>query len=62
MNVELPDTIQEKIEDELAFARALTALTMAISMDINEIQSNRVEWRLKAKHTAIESELKRLAS
>lgn len=62
MNEKPSDSIQAKIEDELAFARALTALTMAISMDINEIQSNRVEFRLKAKHHAIESELNRLAS
>ena len=62
MDEQKSDNFNEKIEDELAFARALTALTMAISLDMNEIHSNRVEWRLKAQHNAIESELNRLAS
>ena len=54
--------IHEKMKEEIAFARALTALTMAISKDMSEIQSHRVEFRLKAQHTAIQSDLNRLAS
>lgn len=56
------DFMEAKIKEELAFARALTALTMVISMDIREIESNRMECRLTAGRTAIESELNRLAS
>ena len=62
MNDDAKNDLTLKIEEEIAFARALTALTMAISKDKNEVQSTRMEFRLKAKHDAIESDLNRLAS
>ncbi len=62
MNDDVNNDLTLKIEEEIAFARAITALTLAIAKDKSEVQSTRMEYRLKAKQNAIESDLNRMAS
>jgi hypothetical protein len=60
-NNELDQPLHE-IREELEFARALTALMMAIKLDFSETEGNRAQYRLKARNDKITEELHRLAS
>jgi hypothetical protein len=62
MNDEQAIKFQSEIENEIDFARAVTALMMAVKLNAEDTKSNRAELRLKSNYKSFESDVEKRAS
>ena len=54
--------LEDKIQDEVNYARAVTALMMAVKADVSILEKNRAEFRLKSSYKSFESDIEKRAS
>ena len=51
-----------EIENEIDFARAVTALMMAVQLGVDEIKANRAEFRMNSSYQSFQSDVEKRAS
>ncbi|HIA47386.1 MAG TPA: hypothetical protein EYN96_05310 [Candidatus Hydrogenedentes bacterium] len=62
MDSKQSDGLSEKIQNEIDFARAVTALTMAVQLDVTDAENHRAALRLKSDYMTFESDIEKRAS
>ena len=62
MNTDPSDGLNDNIKNEIDFARAVTALMMAIKLDVSDMDANKAEMRLDTNFRKFEADIDRRAS
>ena len=62
MDSENTNELERKIENEIDFARAVTALMMAAKLDAADTSTNRAELRLNSNFRMFQSDIEKRAS
>ena len=62
MNTDPSDGLNDNIKNEIDFARAVTALMMAIKLDVSDTDAHKAEMRLGTSFRKFEADIDRRAS